>query len=92
MNFTLTSFSQYSSFVVSAFVLILKFKFLSYDNAKAYTYFTYIDKVLDGQPHPNNMTKVKKFKIHEKFNKKIFKKSNIQPTPHVKTKRFLFSC
>ena len=25
----------------------------------AYTYYTYIDKVLDGNPHPDNMTKVK---------------------------------
>ena len=35
------------------------FPFPSYDNAKAYTYYTYISKVLDGTPHPNNMTKVK---------------------------------
>ena len=25
----------------------------------AYTYFTYISRVLDGQPHPDNMTKVR---------------------------------
>ena len=45
--------------VVSSFLLFFKSDFLSYDNALAYTYFTYIDKVLDGNPHPDNMTKVK---------------------------------
>ena len=41
------------------FMSHVKPDFLSYDNALAYTYYTFIDKVLDGKPHPNNMTKVK---------------------------------
>jgi len=42
----------------------LHFDVLHYDNAKAYTYFTYIDKVLDGQPHPNNMTKLMRYTLN----------------------------
>ena len=53
-------------FLLTKNLLILRNNFLSYDNAMAYTYFTYIDKVLDGNPHPDNMTKVK---IHKLFMK-----------------------
>ena len=29
-----------------------------YDDARAYTYFTKMENILDGQPHPDNFTKV----------------------------------
>ena len=49
--------------------------FPSYDNAKAYTYYTYISKVLDGTPHPNNMTKVKlKVLQNERTSNKTFER------------------
>jgi len=41
----------------------LHFDVLHYDNAKAYTYYTYISKVLDGTPHPNNMTKIMRYTL-----------------------------
>ena len=31
-----------------------------YDNALAYTYYTYLEHVLDGTPHPDNMTRVRR--------------------------------
>merc|ERR1712130_1034310 len=42
----------------------LHFDVLHYDNAMAYTYFTYIDKVLDGEPHPDNMTKIMRYTLN----------------------------
>merc|ERR1711953_1386228 len=42
----------------------LHFDVLHYDNAKAYTYYTYISKVLDGTPHPNNMTKIMRYTLN----------------------------
>merc|ERR1712055_984471 len=42
----------------------LHFDVLHYDNALAYTYYTFIDKVLDGKPHPNNMTKVMRYTLN----------------------------
>merc|ERR1719361_2343142 len=42
----------------------LHFDVLHYDNAMAYTYFTYIDKVLDGNPHPDNMTKIMRYTLN----------------------------
>jgi len=41
----------------------LHFDVLHYDNALAYTYYTFIDKVLDGKPHPNNMTKIMRYTL-----------------------------
>merc|ERR1712150_138453 len=42
----------------------LHFDVLHYENAMAYTYFTYISRVLDGQPHPDNMTKIMRYTLN----------------------------
>jgi len=42
----------------------LHFDVLKYQDARAYTYFTYIDIILNGEPHPSNMTEVTRYTIN----------------------------
>jgi len=42
----------------------LHFDVLKYRDARAYTYFTYIDIILNGEPHPDNMTEVTRYTIN----------------------------
>ena len=39
----------------------LHFDALAYDDARVYTYFTYLDVILSGEPHPENYTHVTRF-------------------------------
>merc|ERR1719402_194110 len=42
---------------------LLHFDALTYKNASAYTYYTYIDVILNGEPHPRDTSQVTRFTI-----------------------------
>jgi len=69
----------------------LHFDVLKYDNALAYTYYTYLEHVLDGTPHPDNMTRVWRFTLDTTGNWSLKADRDLMPDTELRPRSFEFS-